>query len=139
MSEPQPEEEPKIIVDDDWKEQVEKEKEALRMAEQKAKESPAETAEPAEPANAEQQAVPPASLMTLISMLFTQAMAMLGQIPDPTTGKASVDKPIAKHYIDTLEMLEQKTKGNVDDEEAKMFAEALHALRITYVSAQGEP
>jgi len=66
-------------------------------------------------------------------------MAMLGQIPDPTTGKASVDKPIAKHYIDTLEMLEQKTKGNVDDEEAKMFAEALHALRITYVSAQGEP
>ena len=39
-------------------------------------------------------------------MLFTQAMAMLGQMPDPSTGESKVNKPFAKHYIDTLEMLQ---------------------------------
>jgi hypothetical protein len=81
---------------------------------------------------------PPASFSVLVTMLFTQAMGMLGQMPDPNTGEAKVNKPFAKHYIDTLEMLESKTKGNLDDQEAAMLNEALHALRMMYVDTRGE-
>ena len=81
---------------------------------------------------------PPASFSVLVTMLFTQAMGMLGQVPDPNTGEAKVNKPFAKHYIDTLEMLESKTEGNLDDQEKAMLNEALHALRMTYVDTRGE-
>ena len=81
-------------------------------------------------------APPPASFEVLISMLFTQAMGTLGQMPNPATGKAEVNKPFAKHYIDTLEMLGEKTEGNLNDDEAKMLSQALHALRMEYVSAK---
>jgi hypothetical protein len=82
-------------------------------------------------------APPPASFTVLISMLFSQAMAMLGQMPDPSSGETTINKPFAKHYIDTLEMLQEKTKGNLDDEETSMLSEALHALRMMYVNAKG--
>ena len=81
-------------------------------------------------------APPPASFEVLISMLFTQAMGTLGQMPNPATGKAEVNKAFAKHYIDTLEMLGEKTKGNLNDDESKILSEALHALRMTYVSVK---
>lgn len=123
------ESEPKIIVDEDWKEQVQKEKEQLRQAaQQQGEEAAAEAGDENTP--------PPASFTTLVSMLFTQSMAMLGQIPDPATGEPTVNKVFAKHYIDTLEMLETKTQGNLDEEEAKMLGEALHALRMTFVSVK---
>ena len=79
---------------------------------------------------------PPASFEVLISMMFTQAMAMLGQVPDPSTGQTQVNKVYAKHYIDTLDMIGVKTKGNLTDDEAKMHSEALHALRMAYVSVK---
>ncbi|QEG43312.1 DUF1844 domain-containing protein [Roseimaritima ulvae] len=142
MTDSNAEDDPKLIIDEDWKEQVQKEKEALRAAqaenadagEGQGREAEVQAAGDADGAD---QTPPPASFVTLVSMLFTQAMAMLGQIPDPTSGKPSVNKPIAKHYIDTLEMLEEKTKGNLDEEEGKMISEALHALRMTYVSVKG--
>ncbi|WP_153555904.1 DUF1844 domain-containing protein [Roseimaritima sediminicola] len=149
-SESEAEKEPKLIIDEDWKEQVQKEKEAIRAAQAEKGETEKAGAETAgagqaggeavagadAAAGAGEEAPPPASFVTLVSMLFTQAMAMLGQIPDPTTGKPSVNKPIAKHYIDTLEMLEKKTAGNLDEEETKMLGEALHALRMTFVSVK---
>ncbi len=79
---------------------------------------------------------PPASFDVLISMLFTQAMAMLGQMPDPASGEMMVNKPYAKHYIDTLDMLREKTQGNLSDDEKTMLSEALHALRMMYVNAK---
>ncbi|SMP70533.1 protein of unknown function [Neorhodopirellula lusitana] len=81
--------------------------------------------------------LPPASFEVLISMLFTQAISALGQMPGPDGGQTKVDKPMAKHTIDTLEMLETKTKGNLSDQESKMLTEALHALRMTYVGVRG--
>lgn len=79
---------------------------------------------------------PPASFEILISMMFTQAMAMLGHMPDPASGETTVNKPYAKHYIDTLDMLGEKTKGNLSDDESKILSEALHALRMAYVNAK---
>ena len=125
-----PDSEPEIIIDSDWKEQVAREKE-------QATASGDDATEPMETSGGDDESMPPpppASFEILISMLFTQAMSMLGQIPDPQTGKPSVNKPYAKYNIDTLEMLSEKTKGNLTDDESKMLSEALHALRLTYVN-----
>ena len=126
--------EPKIVVDSDWKEQVAKEKEGNATD---YTESISDT--PSTEGNKsddDMPPIPPASFEVLITMLFTQAMAMLGQMPDPTSGETKVNKPLAKHYIDTMEMLSEKTQGNLSDEESKIQSEALHALRMTYVNTK---
>ena len=151
--------EPQIIVDEDWKEQVAKEKKQFEQGvpqepqgtEQNAEQHSTEqhsTGEPTEastseisssgevPSTSEMPAPPPASFEMLVTMMLTQAFSMLGQIPDPITGKTQFNKPFAKHYIDTLDMLGEKTQGNLTDEEAKMHAEALHALRMAYVGTK---
>jgi len=143
------EQEPKIIVDSDWKEQVAKEKEAAAQqpANEDSQASPGPESEEklddfvakqpsAEPSSEQPAALPSASFDVLVSMLFTQAMALLGQIPDPSGEEIQINKPFAKHTIDTLEMLGEKTKGNLTDEEAKMLSEALHALRMAYVDTK---
>lgn len=129
---------PEFIVDTDWKEQVAKEKEAAQQSDS----SNDDVTDDATPTTtdgddaSEMPPPPPASFEMLVSMLFTQAMAALGQIPDPATGKANVNKAYAKHYIDTLDMLSEKTKDNLSDNEAKMLSEALHALRMTFVNTR---
>ena len=117
-------EEPKIIVDDDWKSQVEKEKEELK-----------ESADGPE-GEAEEHALPPASFMVLMSTLATQAMAAMGLIPDPMTGQPSVNLPMAKHFIDLLGMLQEKTQGNLTEEEANHLRDGLHQLRMIFVSSE---
>lgn len=121
---PENNEEPELVVDTDWKSQVEKEKE------KELTEEPQE-----EPSDAPTGDLPPASLAMLISTFYSQAMMALGVMPNPTTGEKGTDLQMAKHFIDTLEMLEQKTKGNTDEEENKMFDEVLHLLRMAYVGA----
>ncbi len=97
------------------------------------------TSEPSADSSSEYPtAPPPASFEVMVSMMFTQAMAALGQMPNPATGKAEVNKPFAKHFIDTLDMLGEKTKGNLTDDESKMLSEALHVLRMSYVGAKAE-
>lgn len=141
----QDEAEPTIKVDNDWKEQVETEKNADSNDETEVQDTNETEQSPPHVADSEVESAatpmpepPPASFSVLVTMLFTQAMAMLGQMPDPNTGEAKVNKPFAKHYIDTLEMLESKTKGNLDEQETAMLNEALHALRMMYVDTRGE-
>ncbi len=122
-----PEDEPKIIVDDDWKSQVEKEKEELKKQGET-------TADP--PSGAESMDMPPASFLVLYSTLATQAMAAMGMIADPMTGKPNVNRPIAKHFIDTLAMLQEKTKGNLTEDESGHLRDGLHQLRMAYISTQ---
>lgn len=149
MSHDENKKDPKIIVDSDWKEQVAREKEAADAANTAEKAGTETDVSEAETANAdvaeatgdqpsgEFPAPPPASFDVLVSMLFTQAMTMLGQMPDPSTGESKVNKPYAKHTIDTLDMLTEKTQGNLSDDEAKILSEALHALRMAYVNVKG--
>ena len=121
-------EEPKIIVDDDWKSQVEKEKEQLQQAVE-------ESGEPQSDGADEVHELPPATFMVLMSTLATQAMAAMGLLPDPMTGQPSVNLPMAKHFIDLLAMLQEKTKGNLSEEESNHLRDGLHQLRMIYVSA----
>ena len=59
----------------------------------------------------------------------------LGQLPNPTTGQTSVNLPAAKSVIDSLEMLETKTEGNLTVEESKLLVTALENLRPLYQKA----
>ena len=85
---------PDIVVDDDWKAQVEKEKEALKDKEQQDAQTPA--GQSGSDAGApESFEMPPASFLVLMSTLATQTMASLGMIGDPATGEANVNRPMA--------------------------------------------
>ena len=122
-------EDPKIIVDDDWKAQVEREKEQLAAAEN---ETPSGSDE------MPQGQMPPASFEVLVTSLATQAMAALGFFPDPSTGETMLNRPIAKHFIDTLGVLEEKTSGNLSPQEAELLSQSLHQLRMVFVNSGNE-
>jgi hypothetical protein len=131
MSDDATPQENKIIVDEDWKSQVEAEKEAATQEEQSAEAPKAESAVP----------LPPPSLTFLASSLYLQAMVGLGMLPNPVSDKPEVNLEQAKHVIDTLDMLFQKTEGNRTTEETQEMEQMLHQLRLGYVSAgqQGSP
>ena len=123
---------PKIIVDDDWKAQAQAEKE--KLAEQ-IDAAPSEAAAPAtaEPGQQAPRDLPPASFATLVSSLVTQSLFAMGAFEDPQTKKRHVDLSAAKHHIDTLVVLEEKTKGNITDEEKKLLDQAIYEIRMQYV------
>jgi Domain of unknown function (DUF1844) len=76
--------------------------------------------------------IPPARFDILIQLLSSQAILALGLIPDPQ-GKTEVRLPLARHFIDLLAILESKTKGNLDANEAKMLERSLHELRVLFL------
>jgi hypothetical protein len=79
----------------------------------------------------------PASFLSLIMSLASNAAASLGMMPHPVTGETGVDLKTAKHWIDVLGMLETKTNGNLDPQEAQMLEGLLADLRMQYVSFSG--
>jgi len=79
---------------------------------------------------------PPATFEFLAHTLFTQALMALGRIPNPITKKAHRNLPTARHFIDTLTMLEQKTAGNLTEDERRMLEEIQHQLRMMYMNEQ---
>ena len=128
------EEESKIVVDEDFKAQVEREREVQRAAEEEAKAAGQDGAGPGG------QEIPEASLPFLISMLSSQVMMAMGFLPTPDGQQPPVDLPLAKHFIDLLAVLDEKTKGNLTEEEQSMMTESLHQFRMAYVQyTQGGP
>jgi hypothetical protein len=79
--------------------------------------------------------LPEASLSSLIFSLSSSALLHLGEIADPQTGEKKGDFPLAKHSIDTIGMLKEKTKGNLTEEEDKFLESILTDLRWRYVKA----
>jgi len=132
---PDPKEnEPRIFVDDDWKEQARREKEeADRMTRQD--ELPGELPQP--------------SLAEIVQMIAVQATFGLGGIRDPQSGQViPPDLMLAKHYIDLLELFQQKTADRVNENEKAIIEGTLHELRMLFVhvaqsgagtGAAGEP
>jgi hypothetical protein len=121
-------EERKIIIDEDWKSQVEREREELKSRKHEAD-------EPASSAPGSEQ-IPEASFALLVTTLATQAMAAMGQLQDPTQDKPLVHLGLARHHIDMLTVLEEKTKGNLDPDETAMLEQVLHQLRLLFVEVQ---
>ena len=78
---------------------------------------------------------PPATFEFLIHTLFTQTLMALGRIPNPITKQSLKNLPTARHFIDTLAMLEAKTQGNLTTDERRLLEEIQHQVRSMYVEA----
>jgi len=147
-----------LHVDTDWKKQAQEEK--RKLAEQEEKRKTAATAPAgvvpgaagsASPAGAPgagpaaagrqtggrgatgQRELPPASFATLVQSLLTQVLFYLGDLS--TRGaEPMINLDMAKHNIDTLSVLEEKTRGNLTEEEKRLLDAALYEARMRYVA-----
>jgi Domain of unknown function (DUF1844) len=144
----------KLIIDEDWKSQVQAEKEAAAKKAQ-ASESASEPASPGlsssksaggDKANAPSSdhnehdpPMPPASFEMLVSTLATETLAALGQFPHPATGKAEVYANQAQYLIDTLDVLRQKCQGNLTAAEQQLIESVLHQLRMVFIAVANQP
>jgi hypothetical protein len=73
-----------------------------------------------------------------VMMQAQNAAFMLGQIPHPQTGKAEVNLDMAQLLIDQLVMIQEKTKGNLTNDESRILANALANLQIAFVETAGK-
>ncbi len=119
--------EKKIIIDEDWKNKAQKEKETLK---DKAEKKPA--GEKQSP-----QSLPQGDFNALVSLLATQAFFAMGLIAAENDKEPKKDLPLAKFHIDMLEAIEQKTKGNLTEQEQKFLSGAISQLRMGFVNAAG--
>ena len=78
--------------------------------------------------------MPEVTFTAFVISLNTSALFHLGEISDPVTGEKNQDLILAKHTIDTLKLLEDKTRDNLDDEERDLLKNIIYDLRMRYVS-----
>lgn len=81
-------------------------------------------------------ALGPVDFSTHILSLASTALIALGKMPAPDGQPHPLDLETARHLVDVLGMLEQKTKGNLDEAESKLLASLIYDLRVAYVDAQ---
>ena len=81
----------------------------------------------------ENAGLPAPSFLMLVAGLATQVMMNLGEIANPVTGEKQVDMDHAKYTIDLLEILREKTAGNLSAEEERILGMYLYDLRMKYV------
>jgi len=79
--------------------------------------------------------MPEVTFTAFIMSLNTSALYHLGEIADPATGKKIIDFSLARHAIDTLVLLQEKTKGNLDSDEAEMLKNILYDVKMRFVQA----
>lgn len=92
-----------------------------------------------EAGSGEGESLPPVDFSGLALSLATSALYHLGLVADPQTGKSGPkDLRLARHSIDTLELLEEKTQGNLSQEEASLLSNLLTELRMRFVEAGRE-
>lgn len=128
MAKEEKKEEKKIIIDEDWKQQAQKEKETLAAKEEAEKEK-------APPSR--QGALPKGDFAALISMLVTQALFALGLVKVEGQEGKEPDLELAKYSIDMLDTIQEKTKGNLTEEEEKILENTLGQVRMAYVKLSG--
>ena len=115
------EETPQIQIDDDWKAQAQAEKDQLAAKEKEREGQP------------KRGQLPPADFKGLISMLASQAIMGLGAVPDQSGKGVMIDLEGSKFAIDLLAVIEEKTAGNLEDEEKKELEGVLTELRARFV------
>ncbi|MBN1912922.1 MAG: DUF1844 domain-containing protein [Candidatus Omnitrophica bacterium] len=107
-------------IDESWKESVTKEKDTLK--------------------NEPREDSPQASFNFFVTTLAIQASIFLGQMPNPATNQKEENIPQAKFIIDTLDILKEKTKGNLTKEESQLLENIIYELKMQYVSkTKGDP
>ncbi|MHC4336798.1 MAG: DUF1844 domain-containing protein [Planctomycetota bacterium] len=126
MAEEEKKQEKKIIIDEDWKKEAQKEKEILAAKEESENKE-------AEEEDRHRGPLPKGNFAALISMLTTQALFSLGVLQIKGQEEKGPDLELAKYNIDMLETLEEKTRGNLTEEEQKVLVNTLNEVRMAYV------
>lgn len=106
-------------VDESWKHSVEKEKNAPAAA------------EPAAPGSE-------SDFLSFVSTLAMQALVAMGEVAHPQTGQPEPDLPQSRYLIDIIQLLSEKTKGNLSKEEAQELKTLLYELRVKFVKKSKE-
>ena len=133
----------RIFTDEDKDAEVKDKKEQTHPATEEQAQSPPETEKTPEPEpsktdeSEEQPQFPEINFPTFIVSLNASALLHLGAIEDPSTGQKTKNLPMAKQTIDILSMLEEKTAGNLDNEEKNLLKNILYELRLMYVKEKG--
>ncbi len=78
----------------------------------------------------------PVDFSTFVLGLASNALVQLGAVPDPETGVAARNLVLARQSIDILGVLQDKTRGNLSDEERRLLEAMLYDLRVKFVEAQ---
>ena len=123
----------RIFAEENLEDAKKEEKEAPAAEEKKE----AETRESRERASTGNEEPPPQfpeiNFATFVASLNASALLQLGAIEDPTTGTKNKNLPMAKQTIDILSMLQEKTIGNLSEEEENLLKNILYDLRLMYV------
>ena len=72
---------------------------------------------------------------TLVVSLTTTAMLQMGLVPNPATQKVEKNLPAARQTIDILEILKDKTQGNLKPDETRLLDRCLHDLKMSFVQS----
>ncbi|WP_136805419.1 DUF1844 domain-containing protein [Desulfosediminicola flagellatus] len=80
--------------------------------------------------------MPEVTFSAFVMSLNTSVLYHLGEIKDPATGKTEINFDLARHAIDTLVMLEQKTKGNLSHDEEEMLKNIVYDVKLRFVKAR---
>lgn len=118
-----PDEQKKIVVDDDWKAEARREKERLAEQQEAAAREP----------------MPQPSFAELINLIAIQAMVAMGLVGGPGAERIPPNLEAAKHFIDMLQVLEEKTRNNLSPEEKRTLDSILYEMRMRYVQVAGGP
>ena len=86
--------------------------------------------------DAKQDDFPGIDFSTLVLSLATSAMVHMGLVPESEGGSTEMNLPLAQQTIDTLELLQNKTRGNLTDDETRLLQSVLYELRMSYVKAR---
>lgn len=121
--------EPKIIIDEDWKKQAQKEKEKLSEGEKPQQKRTKKQ-------KLERGPLPKGDFTTLVSMIVTQTLFALGLI-QVEGEQAEPNLELVRFNIEMLDSLAEKTKGNLSDEEKRTLEDSLNELRMAYVKVAG--
>ena len=98
-----------------------------------------ESRSPENPAQTSREEIMSALFANMVIQQTNMALMFLGQMPHPETGERIQDVEAARMFIDQLEMLEVKTKGNLDKREEGLLKQSLTALRMAFVQAVEHP
>lgn len=145
---PMADEKPSLSIDTDWKKQAQEEKRKLVEEQQKKAAAASAAAAPAPEKLSDPRSrsggapygrgeLPPVNFSTMVQSIMTQALFYLGDL-SPEGGEPMLNLDRAKHHIDTLSLLEQKTANNLAPDETHMLDAALYEVRMRYVNVASQ-
>ena len=123
----------RIFAEENLDKEEKSEKEAPAAEEKKAAETEEADKKPDTEAQEPPLQFPEINFATFIASLNASALLQLGAIEDPTTGTKNKNLPMAKQTIDILSMMQEKTAGNLTQEEENLLKNILYDLRLMYV------